>query len=608
MAIIGLKPSKHLFLFSLGASLIIWAVYGQLLGHSFINFDDTIYISQNKNVQSGLTVSGLSWAFTTPYASNWHPLTWLSHMLDCQLFGLNAGWHHLGNILFHLANTILLFAFLNGTTKKFWPSSFVSLLFALHPLHVESVAWAAERKDVLSSFFLLLALITYSTYTRRPGLKNYLIFALFFVLGLLSKPMLVTLPFLLLLLDYWPLCRLRATENKQLPLLALVYEKLPLFIFSGLSCLITIIVQSQSGAIKSLQMIPLQSRLANALVTYVMYLKKTVWPTNLTILYPYPKSIPLPLVIGAIVTLLLISLVAFRYRRKKPFLLVGWLWYVGTLLPVIGIVQVGVQSMADRYTYVPLIGIFIMVSFAAAEWAGGSDTKRLRREKLCLFCGTIILLSLTNITWQQAKKWQNSTTLFQYTLAVSDDNYTAHNYLAQALATDGKFKEAENHYQEALKIQANYSEALVNLGILLAEQGRLEQAKIYLEKAAINDPLNPKILNNLGNIYKSKGELQRSTTYYRKAISENPNYEEALFNLANTLEKQNKFQESISLYTKAIEINPEFAAAYNGLGVSWAREGNMERAVMYFKKALKLRPGYSQAMKNLELANRQTGK
>lgn len=593
-----------IFCFVLCATIL--ATYWQLINHEFINFDDNAYIYENSKVQAGLTTEGIIWAFTSSDASNWHPITWTSHMIDVQFFGMHAGRHHLVNVLFHLINSLLLFLFLNGTTKKIWPSFFVSLLFALHPLHIESVAWAAERKDVLSTLFMLLTLIGYSKYIKRPNFKLYCIMSLIFILGLMSKPMLVTLPFLLLLTDFWPLNRYsqvvlpedkgsNPTIPEQRPAKFLIYEKIPLFILASLSCVITFLVQQQSGAIKTLQMMPIKLRIANAIVSYVEYLYKLVWPVNLTILYPYPSSIPLWKIVASLAIIMAATMVVVKMRKKYPFLLVGWFWYLGTMVPVIGLVQVGVQAMADRYTYVPTIGIFIILSYGLAEWG-----KINFRTGLAF--GSTAVLCFASISWTQIGYWKNSATVFQHALDVTSNNYTAHNYLARDLAEKKKFSEAELQYKEALKIKPHYPEALVNLGVLLAEQGKAEQAYPYLLKALKKDPKNPKINNNLGNIFKSQGELNKAVTYYKLAISADSEYKEAIFNLANTLEKQELFSESIMYYQQALQLDPKFAEAFNGMGVALARGGKIEESIESFKNATQLRPNYQQAEKNLALA------
>ena len=588
--------------FSLVLFLSLATIYGQVVRHSFINFDDNIYLYDNNKVKAGLSLDGFSWALTSTHASNWHPITWLSHMLDCQFFGLNAGFHHSVSVLLHALNAELLFYFLLSTTGSFWPSVFVSLLFALHPLHVESIAWASERKDLLSTFFMLLSLISYSAYSRRSGIWRYCTVALFFVLSLMSKPMTVSFPFLLLLLDYWPLNRIRlkqySGDSHQKTTFFLICEKIPFFILSGASCLVTFLIQQHSGAVKSLQMIPASLRISNALISYVAYLKKMLYPVDLVILYPFSQTIPLWMSAGAALILLAISFKVLQLKNKHPFLAVGWFWYIVTMIPVIGLVQVGVQSMADRYTYIPLIGIFIMISFEFSKW-------KKMDFKITWLLPVLVFLPLGVLSWKQIGYWKNSEVLFRHALEVTPKNYTAHNHLAKTLAENGNPLEAEQHYTAVLAIMPSNSEAMANLGVLLAEQGKVEQAYGYLSKAALLEPQNPKIQNNLGNIHKSKGQLEEATAYYKKAIAFDPEYKEALFNLANTLEKQDRFNESLELYQKTITLHPAFAEAFNGIGVTLARSGNLERSLEYFRKALELKPNYLQAQKNLAMA---TGK
>lgn len=356
--------------------LAIFTVFWQVRSHDFVNYDDDKYVTENRDVKAGLTTQSIIWAFTTTHASNWHPLTWLSHMLDISLFGLNPGWHHLTNLLFHIANTLLLFLILRGMTEEFWKSAFVAALFALHPLHVESVAWIAERKDVLSTFFWMLTILAYAYYVKHPVLRRYLFVLFSFLLGLMSKPMLVTLPFVLLLLDYWPLGRFQMEESgitrnpkkhkskhpeyQKSIALRLVREKTPFFVLAGFSSIITFIAQQHGGTVRSLEFLPVKTRVANALISYVAYIGKMIWPFNLAVLYPHPgTTLPMWQTILAGLFLLFISYLVIRKVKKLPYLSIGWFWYVGTLVPVIGLVQVGAQSMADRYTYIPLIGLFI---------------------------------------------------------------------------------------------------------------------------------------------------------------------------------------------------------------------------------------------------------
>jgi len=425
-------------------------VYWQVRTYDFINCDDNLYVIENPSVFSGLTFKNVIWAFTDAHAGNWHPVTWLSHMLDCQVFGLNPGRHHLTNLFFHIANTLLLFLILRMMTGALWQSGFVAALFALHPLHVESVAWIAERKDVLSTFFWMLTMYSYVRYVRAPGLERYWPVLLFFILGLMAKPMLVTLPFVLLLLDYWPLGRFNAgASHKNTSAVAgLIREKIPLFVFVAASCSITFFVQKSSGAVRSLEDFSFTVRLANALVSYGGYLAKMVWPHSLAIFYPHPGMPSALKIAGACLMLIGISYVAVKTASKHPYMIVGWLWYVGTLVPVIGLVQVGPQAMADRYTYIPLIGIFIMIAWgipeAVASW---------RQKRVCLpvlGIGAVILLSA--LTWGQAAYWKNSHTLFKHAISVTEKNYTIHYNLGIALFDQGGKTEAITHFAEATRL------------------------------------------------------------------------------------------------------------------------------------------------------------
>jgi protein O-mannosyl-transferase len=416
---------KHLFIISLLLALATFIAFWQVTYADFINYDDWNYVAENSHIQNGLTLEGIEWAYTTGYASNWHPLTWISHMVDVQLFGLQPGWHHLTNLLFHLVNTVLLFLVLHQMTKALWRSVFVVALFALHPLHVESVAWVAERKDVLSTFFWMLTMGMYVSYVGRPRLARYVGLLCCFALGLMAKPMLVTLPFVLLLLDYWPLQRLGQKNTAphvkapvQVPISQwslippLLTEKIPFFALATLSSIVTYLVQRHGGAMEAFEALSPSARIANAFVSYITYMVKMLWPVNLAVLYPHPTGWPLWQVLGSVVILIAITVVAIRGIKKRPYVAVGWLWYVGTLVPVIGIVQVGMQAMADRCTYVPLIGLFIIVAWGVPDllkkWS-------FRKEALIALPG-LCLLFLFLLTWRQVGYWQNSIALYDHTL------------------------------------------------------------------------------------------------------------------------------------------------------------------------------------------------
>ena len=469
-------------------------------GFDFLAYDDYSYITNNPVVREGLSVQGISWAFTTFQSANWHPLTWMSHMLDVELFGLDAGRHHLVNLLIHLANTLALFWVLRGMTAATWRSFVAAAFFGIHPLHVESVAWVAQRKDVLSTFFLLLALAGYLRYVRRPGTGRYLAVLVCFVLGLLSKPMAVTLPFLLLVLDWWPLGRMSAEGARPgdtrpfLPgrLPGLVLEKLPLFVLSAFSCAVTVLAQRQGGALDTA--VSLWVRIQNALLAYATYLWKAVRPVSLVILYPHPgTSVPTGTAIAAGILLALLTGVFIRLAGRRPHLLAGWLWYLGTLVPVIGLVQVGTQSIADRYTYIPLVGIFVAVA-----WEANGLRERLRLSPVYpAVLAALVLGALLAIASVQVRCWRDSITVFRHALAFTSNNWVAHVDLGWALEQEGKFDEAMLHYREAIRIYPGNPYAHNNLGYLLALQGRTDEAVLQFREALRLKPDYPQARRNL---------------------------------------------------------------------------------------------------------------
>ncbi len=487
-------------LLALVLTLVTLAVYWQVQGHAFVTFDDYQYVVENPHVRHGLTLHGVVWAFTTGYASNWHPLTWLSHMLDCTLYGLNPKGHHFNNLLLHVANALLLFWVLRRMTAALWRSAFVAALFALHPLHVESVAWVAERKDLLSTLFWMMTMGAYVLYVERPGVGRYLSTLLLFALGLMAKPMLVTLPFVLLLLDYWPLGR-----RHQSPLW-LIREKLPFLAFTTISSLITFSVQKNWGSV--IFILPLKDRIANTLVSYVTYIGKMIWPANLACLYPHPlDTLPTWQVVGSLLLLLSISILVVRARGRRPYLPVGWFWYLGTLVPVIGLVQVGPQAMADRYTYVPLIGLFLMIAWTAAETGYKRSALRIS------LCAGILIPFLAVGSWLQVRSWRTSLTLFEHALAVTRDNLIAHNNLGNIFARQGRFKEARYHLSEALRLNPDHAASHNNLGGVLMQQGQFQEAIAHLSKAVQIDPEMQAAHYNLGIA------LQRMTERRKEGLS-----------------------------------------------------------------------------------------
>ena len=476
------KPSNKysVLCICLAIALTTLVVYWQLRDNDFVNFDDPGYISQNEHVKAGLTWEGIVWAFSQSHAFNWHPLTWISHMLDCELYSLNAGGHHFTNLLFHIVNALLLFLLLNRMTKNLWASAFVAAAFALHPLHTESVAWASERKDVLSTFFWILTTWAYVWYVERRGIARYILVMLFFVLGLLSKQMLVTLPFVLLLLDYWPLKRFGFEERSSMrgvrPVVSVtirqsILEKVPLFILSVAASIIVFSVQQGTVVMKSILEYSLAYRLANAVVAYTLYIGKMFWPIHLAIIYPHQgDKLPAWQIAGAILLMLCITTAVIYKLRRRPYLGVGWFWYLGTLVPVIGLVQVGNQALADRYTYVPLTGLFIIVAWGMSDMLG-----RLRYRKVVLsLLGIISLAVLGVLSSRQVRHWRNGITLYEHATKVVANNWLAHNMLGRLFASQGNFEKAIEEYNKALKIEPDNALPNTNLGTALAQQGRLD--------------------------------------------------------------------------------------------------------------------------------------
>jgi tetratricopeptide (TPR) repeat protein len=561
--------------------LTLW-VYLPALQHDFFMLDDEKYVRTNPQVQQGLTAEAVRWAFTTGCFSNWYPLTWLSHMLDCQFFGLQPRGHHLTSLLFHSINTALVFLLLRIMTGAVWRSLFVALLFGLHPLHVESVAWVAERKDVLSTFFGLLTLLAYARYAQcvtsdqsqpvagteknAPALawsrftfhvsRFYWLALACFALGLMSKPMLVTLPFVLLLLDYWPLDRWRRQGFGKL-----VIEKAPFFVLMAASSVVTFLVQKSGGAMEALADVSLVDRGENALVSYARYLGKLFYPVNLTF-YPYSGGWKPATVLLAGLLLLGLSILAFQRRQRQPYLLTGWLWFVGTLVPVIGLVQVGAQAMADRYMYLPSIGLFIMVAWGAWQW-----TRRWRHQAVTLtVVAVMVALGCLALTRRQLSYWQNSETLFRHAIAITENNCEAHQHLGYVLKLQRRFDEAITQFKEALRLEPNRVVAHTYLGDSLVLSGRMDEGVRELETA----------------------------------IRLDPTYADAHYFLANALSMQQRDDEAIREYEEAIRLDPDFPAARNNLGNQFWKQGRLQEACDQFREAVRLRPGDAKFRDNLD--------
>jgi len=615
-------------------ALMVPAVFWPVSRHDFLNYDDNTYVTDNPRVAAGLTWEGTRWAFTATRAANWHPVTWLSHMLDTELFGLDPGRHHLVNVLFHTLNTVALFLLLTAMTGTLWRSAAVAALFGVHPLHVESVAWVAERKDVLSTLFWFLAAAAYLRYARRPAWGRYLPVAALFTLGLMAKPMLVTLPFVLLLLDFWPLGRWRGPVPARGGLSAvrrgLLLEKVPLLVLAAGSSAVTFLAQQKGASVTSLEAFPLLPRIGNALVSYVTYLFKTAWPLDLAVFYPHPGSgTPLWRLLAAVAVLALLSILAVVMSRRRPYLAAGWLWYLGTLVPVIGLVQVGAQAMADRYTYLPLTGVFIMAVWGVADAAG-----RWRWGRWALAPATAALLALCMVMARgQSLVWGSSESLFRHTLAVTDGNHVAHKYLGIALRKSGKAEEAlfharealrispgdaelhnnvgavymelgtlpeaVSHLREALRLRPGYVLARVNLGAALVDLGRLEEAGEAFLGALKDDPLNADAHNSLGVVRDGQGRIDEAMTHYHEALRLRPDHADARGNLGVALDKEGRYGEAMVQYREALRLAPGNANTHFNLGNALFHQGRLDEAAASYREALRLRPDFHEARDNL---------
>ena len=526
-----LKNNFRLLAIGLVLALGTLALYWPVVHHDFISLDDNQYVTSNPIVRAGLTWAGVKWAFTNIIASNWFPLTWLSHMVDCQFYGVNPGGHHLTNVFFHIANVLLLFAWLNRTTGALWRSALVAALFAWHPLRVESVAWVAERKDVLSAFFWLLTLLAYTRYVKKPGASAYLLALFLFACGLMSKPMVVTLPFVLLLADFWPLNRLSFTDFSAKRFWQLVLEKLPFLALTIVESCVNFIAQKAGGATWSADALPLHVRLANALVSYVRYLSKTFWPADLAVIYPYQNHWPLWFVFAAAMLLLIWSGLVILRARKNPFLFFGWFYFVGTLVPTIGLVQVGPQAMADRYSYLPSIGLFIVIVWGVNELLAAQP----RRKEIAALAGTIALGTCLVVTSLQLAHWQNSLKLFLHTVEVTTDNYTADAYLGSELEAVGLNEAALSLYFESVRVAPTFPNGQWNLGLALLRQGRAAEASEHLAVAARLTPGDPVILCYYGKALAAAGKLDAANAQFTEALRLKPDYAEAKNSLAALL-------------------------------------------------------------------------
>jgi tetratricopeptide (TPR) repeat protein len=583
--------------------LVTIAIYWPATRCDFINFDDPTYVTENPHVQSGLNWESVKWAFLNPVSANWHPLTILSHMSDCQLFGLKPWGHHLINVLFHSLNAALVFALLRQLTGATWRSLLVAALFAFHPLHVESVAWVAERKDVLSGFFGLLALICYARYAKDcdswsaangrwsifhlPLVIFYLLCLFFLTLGLMSKPMLVTWPFVMLLLDYWPLERFKHGNVWRL-----VTEKIPFFVLVTVASIVTFVMQKHGGAVPGQ---PPGARAGNALISYCRYLGKLFWPTDLAVFYPHPWYWPLEQVLLAGVLILTISVLLFAKRQRYPFMLMGWLWFLGTLVPVIGLVPVGVQAMADRYTYIPSLGVLIL-----AIWGADEMTRPWRHRVIALsVAGSAAIVMCLGLTRQQLGHWRDSETLFRHALAVTENNQVGHDNLGNALLEKNQIDEAIRQYQEAIRLAPDFAEPHYNLGIAFGKNGQMDEAIRQFQEVIRLKPDNTDAHYSLGTAYGMMGQIDGAISQFHEVIRLKPDFAEAHNNLGIALVNKNQIDEAINQFQEAIRLKPDCAEAHNNLGIALVNRGRFDEAIVNYQKAIQIEPNFSDALNNL---------
>lgn len=531
----------------LALALVTAALYSPVRHYEFVNYDDADYILDNPQVRAGLTFAGFQWALVTGH-DYWHPVTWLSHMSDVQLFGLNAGPPHVVNVLFHIANALIVFLLLARMTGAVWPPALVAALFAWHPLHVESVAWIAERKDVLSTFLGLMSLWAYARYAESNRRMHLFLALLWFALGLSAKPMLVTLPFLLLLLDYWPLGRLATVAP-----LKLIKEKIPFFVLTAASSVVT---YATARNVESLGSVPLSYRLKYALIACAGYLPKTFWPANLTVVYPNFWVFPWWKVGGALLLLVGISAMAVYSAGRRPWLLMGWLWFIGMLVPVMGLIQAGSQSMADRYTYLSLVGIFVMLAWSGAEVAARSAFA----AKMVTVTGLGVSFALLPLSAMQLRTWSDSEALFEHAIAVTKDNHIAHGILGRVLANRGRLDEAQAHYEEALRILPNQPENHFSLGVVLAQKGKFEEAIAHYKQAIQMKP-DAATHYNLGNALMKLGRSDEAIAHFAEAARLDPQMAEAQNNWAYVLTTQGRLPEAAVHYAAALRIKPDLPEA-----------------------------------------------
>jgi Flp pilus assembly protein TadD len=576
-----LRPPSDLWIYLLLAAAV-FLTYSRVLHFDFVTFDDPEYVTANPHVQAGLSLAGVAWAFGSAAAGSWFPLTWLSHMLDCELFGLASGWHHFTNVWIHALSTLLWFAMLKRITGARWKSALVAFLFGLHPLHVESVAWVCERKDVLSALFWVLTLWAYAGYVGRPGRGRYVLTLFLFCLGLMAKPMLVSLPIVLLLLDRWPFRR-----GVQ------ILEKLPFFAASAAVSVVTYLVHRSAGALASFEVVPVTARFENALISYAVYILKMVWPVNLAVFYPYSQgSLVAPAVIAGI-AIVTVTILVIRVLPRWPYLAVGWLWYLVTLLPVIGLVQAGAQARADRFTYIPMIGVSIALVWGASEAL--EAWPHIRLALAAAVCSVCLVL-----TWLQVGYWRDSISLYQHAIDVTSDNYVARFNLASVLEARGNSAEAVAQLRETVRIRPYFATAHAELGQLLAGQGQPEEALGELQAAVRLKPDSADAHFRLGSVLGTLGRAGDAAEEFSQAIRLQPENADAHYNLGIALAQGDKLPEAAREFSATVGLRPDDVDARFNLGITLARLGRLDEAITQLSEAVRIRPNFTEARQALE--------
>jgi tetratricopeptide (TPR) repeat protein len=580
----------------LGLLAAVLFAYGQVLHFDFVSYDDPDYVTANPNVQAGLTWTGVAWVFRTGFAGNWFPLTWLSHMLDCTLFGVDAGWHHFTNMCLHALATLIWFAVLKRMTGALWRSAIAAFLFGLHPLRVESVAWVAERKDVLSAFFWMATLWAYIRYVERPGLSRYVVTLVLFACGLMAKSMLVTLPVVLMLLDRWPLDARGAPQANGTR--RRIADKLPFVVLAAAASVVTFLVHRQVGATVSIDLIPLGVRIENAVISYCAYILQMFWPANLSVFYPYPQG---PLIVPALfagAALTALTFAAMRAPRQRGYFTTGWLWYLVTLVPVIGLVQVGAQARADRYTYIPMAGLTIALVWGAAEILE-------RRPQLRTAVAAAAIIACLALTWKQAGYWHDSISLYNHAIEATSENYVAHFNLATVLEAGGRPAEAIEQYREAVRIRPYFAIAHSALGQLLAKQGMSGEGLQELQTAVTLKPEDGDAHFRLGSALGSLGRSGEAASEFAKAVRLQPGNADAHFNFGIALAQGGRIQDAAREFESAVRLRPDDADARLNFGIALERSGRAEDAITQLSEALRLKPQSSEIRGVLEDARRR---